>query len=182
MTSLLNPQQFFTRISPSKSHIFIGVGKCSGSTRLQIRCLNTFLPYPEFDRTVECLDNRRLGKQRVEAWQILRIVQASPVPVKGTAWANSPAVRMWRGFPDALLVYYNACLEEWGRRGFKNVLLQPMEPQSLPVAMPPWLGEHSSTSSLPRSPHLHLKTLEPLMAKSIYQGLGFNDQIHIRRC
>jgi hypothetical protein len=143
--SLLSPQQFFARIGSSQL-VGGGVGKgsevWSRSRGLQIRCLNTFLPYPEFDRAVECLDNRRLGKQRVEAWQILRIVQASPVPVQGTAWANSPAVRMWRGFPDALAVYYNACLDEWARRGFKNVLLQPSEPQPLPVPLPPWLGEH----------------------------------------
>ena len=154
MTSLLYPQQLFMQISPLKSQQL--VGRCSSERTsrllLQIRCLNTFLPYPEFERSVECLDNRRLGKQRVEAWQILRVVQASPVPVTGTAWANSPAVRMWRGFPDALAVYYNACLDEWGRRGFKNVLLQPLELQSLPAAMPPWLGERLPPTHLPSSP------------------------------
>lgn len=108
----------------------------------QIRCLNTFLPYPEFDRSVVCLDNRRLGKQRVEAWQILRIVRASPVAVPGEAWANSPAVRMWRGFPDALSVYYNLCLLEWDKRGFKNVILQPVVTDSpADVMLPPWLGK-----------------------------------------
>lgn len=140
MTSLRSPQQFLncTRTPLHR--------KCTAVVRTrnhrQIRCLNTFLPYPEFDRSVECLDNRRLGKQRVEAWQILRIVQASPVPVKGTAWANSPAVRMWRGFPNALGVYYNACLAEWARRGFRNVILQPLEPelQQPVLVMPPWLG------------------------------------------
>nr|PNR44198.1 hypothetical protein PHYPA_016582 [Physcomitrium patens] len=160
MVLFLNPQQFLSRtaicsdlqrrwarINTAKKQPLTGVGArrtqlrpSQGIGGLQIRSLNTFLPYPEFDRTVECLDNRRLGKQRVEAMQILRIVQASPVPIRGMAWANAPVVRMWRGFPGALAVYYNACLEEWGRRGFKNIVLQPADVE-LPVVMPPWLGD-----------------------------------------
>lgn len=160
MVLFLNPQQFLSRtaicsdlqrrwarINTAKKQPLTGVGArrtqlrpSQGIGGLQIRSLNTFLPYPEFDRTVECLDNRRLGKQRVEAMQILRIVQASPVPIRGMAWANAPVVRMWRGFPGALAVYYNACLEEWGRRGFKNIVLQPADVE-LPVVMPPWLGQ-----------------------------------------
>ena len=34
--------------------------------------MQTFLPYPDFARSARCLDNRRLGKQRVESYQILR--------------------------------------------------------------------------------------------------------------
>jgi hypothetical protein len=115
MASLLGAHHVVSRLNTSKTHLLWGARKNPGSllkrTQLQTRCLNTFLPYHEFDRSVQCLDNRCLGKQRVEAWQILRIVQASPVSVKATGWANSPAVRMWYGFPDALLVYYNECLK-----------------------------------------------------------------------
>lgn len=35
--------------------------------------MNTFLPYPSFDESAKCLDYKRLGKQRVEAKQILEI-------------------------------------------------------------------------------------------------------------
>lgn len=140
--AMASPRQLLTRIgTPPKTINPVGTRWCR---RIQIRGLNTFLPYPEFERSVECLDSRRLGKQRVEAWQILRIVQASPVPVKGTAWANAPAVRMWRGFPDALALYYNACLAEWARRGYQNVILQPAEPPpDSSTVMPPWLGTYS---------------------------------------
>jgi hypothetical protein len=31
--------------------------------------VNTFLPFPSFEASVRCLDNKRLGKQRVEAYQ-----------------------------------------------------------------------------------------------------------------
>ena len=35
--------------------------------------MQTFLPYPDFVKSAQCLDYRRLGKQRVEAKQILEI-------------------------------------------------------------------------------------------------------------
>jgi hypothetical protein len=36
--------------------------------------VQTFLPYPDFERTAEVLDDRRLGKQRVEVLQILNAI------------------------------------------------------------------------------------------------------------
>ncbi len=36
--------------------------------------VNTFVPYSDFESIARCLDNRRLGKQRVEAYQILLLI------------------------------------------------------------------------------------------------------------
>ena len=36
--------------------------------------MQTFLPYPSFEETASILDYRRLGKQRVEGFQILNII------------------------------------------------------------------------------------------------------------
>ena len=36
--------------------------------------MQTFLPFPDFHESAACLDMRRLGKQRVEAMQILRTI------------------------------------------------------------------------------------------------------------
>lgn len=77
--------------------------------------MQTFLPYAEFKNTVKCLDYRRLGRQRVEAKQILNVLQG-----KTTAWANHPAVKMWRGFEEALKLYHNTCILEWINRGYTN--------------------------------------------------------------
>jgi hypothetical protein len=33
--------------------------------------MQTFLPYASFEETAHILDYRRLGKQRVEGWQII---------------------------------------------------------------------------------------------------------------
>ena len=36
--------------------------------------MQTFLPYPDFAESAAVLDSKRLGKQRVEALQVLRAV------------------------------------------------------------------------------------------------------------
>jgi len=36
--------------------------------------MQTFLPYQNFTKSAQCLDRQRLGKQRVEAWQILQAI------------------------------------------------------------------------------------------------------------
>ena len=33
--------------------------------------MQTFLPYPDFKKSLQTLDYRRLGKQRIEAYQII---------------------------------------------------------------------------------------------------------------
>jgi hypothetical protein len=96
--------------------------------------MQTFLPYPNFNSTASCLDYRRLGKQRVEAMQIHRIiVDYDP----NRSWAKHPAVLMWKGFPDALAAYYNTIRGEWIRRGYVNNMPElPVESLSLPS----WMG------------------------------------------
>jgi hypothetical protein len=96
--------------------------------------MQTFLPYADFDRVVRCLDDRRLGKQRVEAYQVLNALAN-----RASAWRRHPTVRMWAGYEDALRLYMNACIREWVRRGFNNNMLLATV-QGAP-AMPPWFGD-----------------------------------------
>ena len=74
--------------------------------------MQTFLPYPDPRRSAEALDDRRLGKQRVETFQVLR---ALTWPTYG--WKHHPVTRMWRGFVPALVAYGLACVDEWEARG-----------------------------------------------------------------
>ncbi len=60
--------------------------------------MQTFVPYPDFAANAVVLDTRRLGKQRVETFQILRALVWPAY-----AWKNHPATRMWRGFVPALV-------------------------------------------------------------------------------
>ena len=50
--------------------------------------MQTFLPYDDFEKTAQCLDRLRLGKQRVETLQILK---ALLIPKYG--WKNHPVVK-----------------------------------------------------------------------------------------
>lgn len=81
--------------------------------------MQTFLPYPSITASLECLDSRRLGKQRVEALQIHMIISRPYVSQK-KGWARHPAVRMWKGYAGFLRLYHDYALTEWVRRGYVN--------------------------------------------------------------
>jgi hypothetical protein len=74
--------------------------------------VQTFLPYPDFAASAAVLDDRRLGKQRVEAMQVLRAVTRMTY-----GWQRHPAVRMWSAHPEAVAAYGLAMCDEWVGRG-----------------------------------------------------------------
>jgi hypothetical protein len=108
--------------------------------------MQTFLPYPQFDKSLQCLDWRRLGKQRVEALQLLRAlgntadVDLEDQDLSGgkRGWANHPAARMWRSYEGLLAVYHDGCINEWVRRGYQNTMRLRAKPGPHPV--PAWMG------------------------------------------
>jgi hypothetical protein len=113
--------------------------------------MQTFLPYCDFRDSLQALDDRRLGKQRVEAFQILNIL-LERTETKG--WRNHPTILMWTGCAEALKIYFNISLEEWGRRGFRNNL--PAESiENEIIVYPAWLGD----------PHLHASHRSNLLRK-----------------
>jgi len=79
--------------------------------------MQTFLPYSNYIRSVQCLDYKRLGKQRVEALQIINILEGKP-----SRWSNHTAVKMWVGYTNSLKYYCNCCIDEWIKRGYKNTM------------------------------------------------------------
>lgn len=81
--------------------------------------MQTFLTNRDPAVTAGILDVKRLGKQRLEVIQILRILLGK---VDSAAWRNHPAVRMWKGYePYLLKIYLRAVLDEWVKRGYKNL-------------------------------------------------------------
>ena len=77
--------------------------------------MQTFLPYPDFAESAAVLDDKRLGKQRVEALQVLRALTRLSY-----GWKRHPAVRMWAGFPDGVAAYGLVVCAEWVRRGWAD--------------------------------------------------------------
>lgn len=100
--------------------------------------MQTFLADPDFKVSAKILDYRRLGKQRVEAWQILNTLLG-----KSDGWKNHPAVKQWKGHEYWLAEYGYQICSEWINRGYKDTLL----PKFLAVRrklskreLPWWIG------------------------------------------
>ena len=94
--------------------------------------MQTFLPYESFTKSAQVLDYRRLGKQRVEAKQILQAIENQ------TGWKNHPIVKMWTPYVPALKQYTNIIITEWIGRGYNN----NMEFYDIDnVEYPDWLGD-----------------------------------------
>lgn len=74
-------------------------------------------PIAAFHVTASQLDWRRLGKQRVEAYQILRALTG-----ESTGWVNHPCTRMWRGHEELLRGYLDAMIDAWTDRGYVNTM------------------------------------------------------------
>lgn len=88
--------------------------------------MQTFAPHGrDIESGFKALDMKRLGKQRVETWQILNVLRGvdndgNPKDHKG--WVNHPATVMWRGHAAALAMYGLRCCEEWVSRGYNDTM------------------------------------------------------------
>jgi len=108
--------------------------------------MNTFLPYSDFQKSAQCLDYKRLGKQRVEAWQIyLALTQ------ENYGWKNHPIVKMWKGYEFSLLRYGMAICEEWKSRGYNDSMLDKFISKydiTKDKGNPKWVGNRKFNSAM----------------------------------
>lgn len=81
--------------------------------------MQTFLPHLSYIASAGVLDNRRLGKQRVEVLQILRALNNKTLG-KSSGWQHHPCTLMWQGYEDCLIRYGLAICNEWMGRGYKD--------------------------------------------------------------
>lgn len=103
--------------------------------------MQTFLPYRGFAKSARALDDKRLGKQRVEVLQLMNTLTG-----KRRGWRNHPAVKMWRGHEDMLILYGLLVAREWKRRGFKDTCFEKIgaflgDRRRLRRSRPRWLGD-----------------------------------------
>jgi hypothetical protein len=94
--------------------------------------VQTFLPYSDFAASAAVLDDRRLGKQRVEALQVLRAVTR-----EAYGWKHHPVVRMWMGYPEAVAAYGLAICDEWVRRGCADTCAATIRTDLAEAGLPP---------------------------------------------
>lgn len=119
--------------------------------------MQTFVPYADFRACADALDDKRLGKQRVETLQIMQVLvrlrwdntigEIEVFEPKG--WRRHPAVLMWKGYEPALLAYQRETCAVWTSRGYRDTCY----PKTLglvrrwgggrvpPYAEPRWLGD-----------------------------------------
>jgi hypothetical protein len=131
--------------------------------------VQTFLPYPDFADSAVVLDLRRLGKQRVEALQVLR---ATTLPEYG--WRHHPAAKMWKGYPEALVCYGLAICRAWIGLGRPDTVAATLSAEfgrsvreqaelAMVGELPKWLGQaefhRSHQSSLLRKDAAHYRPI-----------------------
>ena len=114
--------------------------RCSTTGRVQ-----TFLPFADFRQSANVLDAARLGKQRVEALQVLRAIV---LPSYG--WQSHPAMQMWRGYVPALTRYALDMVDAWtdlGHADSTRPLITEFAPAAaapgVALAMPSWMGNEA---------------------------------------
>jgi hypothetical protein len=138
--------------------------------------MQTFLPFPDFAATARVLDQRRLGKQRVEALQLQRALT-----VPGHGWRHHPAARMWAGYEEALVRYGLEVCAVWCAAGFRDTCEATMRADLLRATridavrtqdeltaageVPVWLGDEavhrSHQSALVRKDPVHYRRFFP---------------------
>ena len=152
--------------------------------------VNTFLPYARIT-SVKYLSRQHLASQRREAkmmidalkkikhWHeeedtvsetfLARVKQARAYARKHNIRVlNHAMTLMYVGEEETrwLITYYNECLAEWERRGYKNVILQPLEVDG-PVKAPWWFGWKE----------FHRRHRISLMRKSNYYEFDVEDDV-----
>lgn len=80
--------------------------------------MQTFLPSSDYKHSAQMLDNKRLNKQILEGYQILKVLSGAS---ESGAWRNHPAVLMWKGSEHELMKYIDHMVYEAECRGIKTI-------------------------------------------------------------
>jgi len=128
--------------------------------------LQTFVPYPDLNAISSVLDIKRLGKQRVETYQIISTLKALQQPSKTIGWAKHPAVLMWKGHEGFLSIYGLEMCRKWISLGYQDTMMERFLDMSFHDYTPPsWWGyepiHQSHRSKLIQKNPLHYAPLFP---------------------
>ncbi|MGI8676970.1 MAG: MSMEG_6728 family protein [Nocardioidaceae bacterium] len=149
----------------------------------EVFAVQTFLPYPDFNRSARVLDDKRLGKQRVECLQIMHVLIGLRWNVSlevieeftPRGWRNHPAVLMWTGCEDSLLDYQRSVCAVWASRGFHDtcyaksvgLMARWWDEGGTGSARPSWLGD----AALHRSHQSNLIRKAPAIYRPLFPGV-----------
>lgn len=98
--------------------------------------MQTFLPDPNYGISAGYLDDKRLGKQRVETKQLIMALNGVTSHAR-----NHPACIMWEGCIEQL-AWYGVCIAaEWMKRGFRDTTMPYFDAIAVSGSKKPvWLG------------------------------------------
>ena len=137
--------------------------------------MQTFLPYADFGSSARVLDPKRLGKQRVEAIQVLRGLTRATY-----GWRHHPAVKMWAGYEEALVRYGLDVCAVWCAAGRADtcaatlaadlaaacgtIAIRTQADLAAAGDVPPWLGDEG----WPRSHRSALLRKDPAFYRHLF--------------
>lgn len=132
----------------------------------------TFLPFADFWKSLDCLDNLRLNKQNLETRWILSALEKMKADPKARG-ANMPQMRMWIGCEEALKLYFNIGREVWMSRGYRCSF--PPYEISNTICMPWWFGweplhESHKASLLRKKPEFYSSRFD---TSDFYKSHGY---------
>lgn len=78
--------------------------------------MQTFITHEDYVDTAKALDTKRLGKQRVEAYQIIKALLG-----ESNGWIHHPATKMWQGHEYELALYGLTISVEFYERGYDGL-------------------------------------------------------------
>ncbi|MCX8187189.1 MAG: pyrimidine dimer DNA glycosylase [Nitrososphaeria archaeon] len=90
--------------------------------------MQIFRPYIDWRLSAAALDDKRLGKQRVECKQVLKAIlrRLNLINDGKRGWLNHPIVLMYyndgRAYIQDLVSFFQACVDEWKRREFTSTI------------------------------------------------------------
>jgi Pyrimidine dimer DNA glycosylase len=138
--------------------------------------MQTFLPYPDFHKSLRSLDATRLGNQ----------VYNEGIVLLSGFWPRHPASLMWRGYRRAFAEYLIAgleVLEERGRPAWHHMTLLKAHWDKGHPGMPQWLGQRafhrSHKSNLIRKDPRHYGRLWPKVPSNLPYIWPRSDRAHM---
>jgi hypothetical protein len=128
--------------------------------------MQTFLPHSNILETAKELDSKRLNKQILESYQILKVLSGAS-PTGG--WRNHPAVLMWKKHERALHTYAKTMIAEANFRGIKTdknaeniAILEDMYGDRWGTSLPSWMNDNDTLMRITTTHKVSLFNKDPM--------------------
>ncbi len=127
-----------------------------------ILVMQTFLPFRDFKESASSLDSRRLNKQILEGYQLLKVLNNHD---PHAAWRNHPAGLMWKGSEHVLWDYIWVMIKEAEERGIRTEKnkenLLAIYDENWSASLPSWFTDEKQIKKVEVTHRANLYLKEP---------------------